>query len=327
VTAVTLLRDKFARGWPRHEHGSPGYVLPLARVLERQYTTDAHFAAYRTPNGRRLVRDAIDRGISIELTTIVFDVDCPLTHGTSEPAPEAWRCESRERVRALAELHPNPYYYETRGGARIVYSQAEPAIVRTHGDARKWSQDYAIAVAYLARTVGIVADAACSDWQRLFRVPRATRSPGGKPENWPTSGDPERIGGLLIQAAEADVAAATRASITFRKARAATRSTCGSGGYGLFYHALRLRGHVGKEATRGGWIALCPNRNQHSVDTDWSDATIVVPPGAGHEIGLVLCKHGHCWERFTVQQWLRMFSDSELEAARSVAGIAPRRAA
>ena len=41
----------------------------------------------------------------------------------------------------------------------------------------------------------------------------------------------------------------------------------------------------------------------------------------GGETGLILCKHGHCDEKFTVAQWLRFFSKPELEAARLAAGI------
>jgi len=301
--------------------------LDLGRALERSYSTDAHFAAYRTPNGRRLTRDAIDLGVAVELTCTVFDVDCLGTHGTAIPAPESWRKELRQKVAALTELHPDPYFYETKGGARIVYAQQEPIVLRTHEDARRWSQRYAVSVAYLLRTVGIVADPSCADWQRLFRAPHATRSPGKGPENWAIFGDAARIGALVIEATEADVAAAKRSSTVFRKSRAVEHSSPGVGGDGLLYHALRLRGHVGAQAPCGGWYALCPNRSQHTVNTDWTDSTVVVPPDSGHEIGLILCRHGHCWERFTVKQWLRMFSDSELDQARAAAGITSRRAA
>ena len=196
-------------------------------------------------NGRRLTRDAIDLGIAIELTSTVFDVDCPDTHGTSTPAPESWRQELRRSVSALAELHPSPYYYETKGGARIVYAQQAPTVLRTHEHAKLWSQQYAISVAYLARTVGIVADPSSEDWQRLFRAPRATRSPGKGPENWPILGNAAHIGALVIAATEADVAAAKCSSTVFRKSRAVDHSSPGVGGDGLFFHALRLRGHVG----------------------------------------------------------------------------------
>jgi hypothetical protein len=327
VMEITAMRDKYAKGWPRHEHGERAYVLPIGRALERLYSSDAHFAAYSTPNGRRLTREAVDKGIAIELNAIIFDVDCAATHGTATPAPESWRQELRQRFAALAALHPGPYYYETRGGARIVYGQHEPTIIRSHDDARRWSQRYAVAVAYLARTVGIVADPACADWQRLFRAPHATRSPGKGSENWPILGDAARIGALVIKATEADVAAAKRSSTVFRKPRAIEHSSPGVGGDGLLFHALRLRGHVGAQTPRGGWYALCPNRHQHTTATDWTDSTIVVPPDRGHEIGLILCRHAHCWERFTVKQWLRMFSDSELDQARAAAGIVSRRAA
>jgi hypothetical protein len=324
MTAVTIFRDKFAHAWPTHEHGAPGYVFDLGRTLARTYTTDAHFTAYQTSNGRRLSREALDHGVAVELGAFVFDVDCDATHGTPERPPEAWRRELRNKVSALAELHPGPYFYETRGGGRIVYAQPTPTPIRTHDDAKQWSRNYAVAVAYLARVAGIIADGACSDWQRFFRAPHATRERGGKPENWSVFGDPKRIGNLVIEPSHADLETAKRTSTLFREQRAREPSPLGVGGDGLFYHALRMRGHVGESAARGGWICVCPNSSAHSTNTDWTRSTIVVPPDPGHEIGLILCKHAHCWERFSVQQWLRMFSDSELEIARLAAGIKPR---
>jgi hypothetical protein len=82
--------------------------MDLGRALDREYTSDAHSAAYRTPNARRLVREAIDRGVAVELTAIVFDVDCPETHGTAQGASPNWRRVPRERVIALSEQYPKP---------------------------------------------------------------------------------------------------------------------------------------------------------------------------------------------------------------------------
>ena len=96
--------------------------------------------------------------------------------GGCEGTPAYSPCEfTFEIPTSDAAAHPNPYYYETRGGGRIVYVQAEPTVLRSQADAIAWRQEYAIAVAHLARVFGIVADPACSDWQRHYRLPRATR--------------------------------------------------------------------------------------------------------------------------------------------------------
>ncbi|HEX4336289.1 MAG TPA: hypothetical protein VH062_10275 [Polyangiaceae bacterium] len=328
MTLVTVMRDKFRRSWPERKHplrsDDRAYVLSLGDALERSYTDDAHFAAYRSPNGHRLNCEALKQGVAVEMTAVVFDVD-----GAGHSATEQWRREVREQVRSLAEVHHHPYFYETRGGCRIVYAQEEPTVIATPEDAKEWSRGYHVAVAYLARCFGIVADPACNDWQRLYRLPRATRDRGAGPENRPIWGNPDRIGDLFIEATVADVAAAKKSATAFRKAtpRPNTDAACYRGD-GLFYHALRGRGHVANdEAPRGGWPCLCPNRSQHTVNTDWSDTTIVVPPDTGRELGLIVCLHGHCADRFTVKQWLRMFTGAELDAAREAAGIKKRNAA
>lgn len=323
MTVVAIMPGKFCRSWPERPDkplrpSDRAYALELGSALERVYATDAHFTAYMPTNGWRLNRNALEQGIAAELGAVVFDVDAPGHVATPE-----WREETRRKVLALAEVHPDPYFYETKGGARIVYRQEEPTVIATQADAEEWSRGYAVMIAYLARRFGIVADRGCSDWQRLYRLPRATREIGGKPENRPVWGNPDCIGDLFIEATAEDVAAAKRMTTAFRRTRRPERAIC-AGGDGLFFWALRLRGHIGHEAPRGGHIALCPNRHEHTVDTDWSDTTIVVPPDSGHELGLIVCLHGHCRERFTVQQWLRMFTDAELDAAREAAGIKKR---
>jgi hypothetical protein len=320
VTDVTVLRDKYVRGWPRHEQGDRAYVVDLGTALDRDYKSDAHFASYRTHNGRRLTRECLDQDVPVELTAIVFDVD-----GAGHAATPEWRKGEREKVVALSAAHPGVYYYETRGGYRLVYRQAEPTILRTQADALEWSKIYAVAVAHLEHRYGIIADPACNDWQRLYRLPRATRDPGGRPENHPFWGNASEIGTLMIEASWADVTKAERAA---PKAFRAPRDlpTYAGGGDGLLFWALRLRGEVIGPAPRGGWICRCPNRRQHTACTDGSDSTVVYPAAGGSEIGALHCKHAHCIN-LTLRDWLRLFSDAELDAAREAAGIERTRAA
>src|SRR5579871_6282633 len=115
MTLVTVVLDKYARSWPAREKPlrecDRALVAELGEALERPYATDAHFAAYRTPNDCRLNRDALAAGVIVEISAVVFDVDCPETHGSSEPAPESWRREVREKVCALFDAEGAGFYY------------------------------------------------------------------------------------------------------------------------------------------------------------------------------------------------------------------------
>ena len=325
MSPVTVFRDKFARSWPQLDDDKPlrptdrGQVVDLGQALERDYTGDAHFAPYRSPDGHRLNYRALAEGTAIELNAIVFDVD-----GPGHSATPAWHRELREKVVALAAVHPDPYYYETRGGARIVYRQAEPTILETEADALEWSRIYTVAVAHLEQRFGIVADPSCCDWQRLYRLPRATRDRGESTENHPYWGDANKIGSLTIQASWADVAKATKTNERVFKEPRELPAFAG-GGDGLLFWLLKHRGDVIGTATRGGWICRCPNRRQHTSCTDGGDATVVYPANNG-EVGFICCKHSHCIG-LTLRQWLAYFSDSELEAAREAAGIVRTRVA
>jgi hypothetical protein len=325
MPAVTVVRDRYVKGWPRHPDGERAYVLEFGAALDREYSTDAHFAAYRSPNGRRLTREALDQGIEVELTTVVFDVDCAEVHGSSEPAPESWRRAVRQKVCELDAVHPNPFWYETRGGGRIVYAQAEPAIVRTQGDAQQWSQDYAIALAYLARRFGIAADPACHDWQRLYRLPHATRERGGRFENWPSYHDTSQIGALLIEATHEDVSRAKRACRAFDQPKVTARfAPCQSDGYGVLFYALRARGDIVRQHGSDAFVIRCPRERAHSSGRSGDGSTLLYVPKVGEELGCIYCLHAHC-ANISTREWLAEFTRSELEAARLRAGI--RRAA
>lgn len=317
MTLVTVMRDRYVPGWPAHEDGESAYAFNLAEALGRDYSTDAHLTAYRTPNGRRLTRDAIERGVAIELTCVLFDLDGPDHRATPE-----WRRETRERVQALEAAHPGVYFYETRGGARLVYRQAEPTIIRSHEDARAWRQTIAVAIAYFERRFGLVADQGCSDWQRLYRLPRATRERGGAPENLPTWGNPSAIGSLEINATAADVAVARQRSKAFREPRPRkVESTATCDGFGLLYWALKLRGDVLADHSSGAFVVRCPRESDHTTGTTGDGSTLLyLPSRGGDELGFIHCLHSHCSD-LSPKEWLREFSKSERDAARERAGI------
>jgi hypothetical protein len=319
VTVASVMPDRRSRGWPRHEQGESVYVRELGHILARTYRTDGHFVQYATPNGRRLTMDALDH-LEVEIGCIAFDIDCSAVHGSPEPAPETWRVELIEQVRALAAVHGEPFLYMTRGGGRIVCRLPSPVWLRANEDAKRWAQDYAITVAYLDRCFGLQCDAACADWTRLFRCPRATREPGGGPERWPTYGDPYRIASLQIDASSEDMATARDRSKAFAAARVLDFTPCSADGYGLLYHALRARGSLRHARGSNAFVIRCPNEAQHSVGSTADGSTLLYLPARGEELGMVHCKHAHC-SGLRVRDWLRLFSETELDVARQAAGI------
>lgn len=312
---VSVFPDKRACGWPRWPRGTWADVCTLSQALSRAYSTDAHFCAYETPNGRRLTHEALERGKRPALSVAVFDVDCPAVHGTSEPAPESWRAALLDQVAELARAHPDPFVYMTRGGARIVYTQAEPTVLACQQDAQRWSQDYMIACAYLARRFGIVADPACKDWQRFYRLPRATRELGGKPERWPMYGDPARVGVLMGDAAVEDMVAARRESKAFAPRRVLQFEDSSSDGLGLLFHLLRARGAIIRAHVGGAHVIRCPRESSHSTGCSGDGSTLLFPPAIGKSLGAIACLHGHC-SNMSARDWLREFADHELDTAR-----------
>lgn len=188
---VPVMPSASLKAWPTHVEGGRVQYVPLASALNRRWATDAHSAAYSVPSvARRLDSNAPERiegGVRVVL--LIVDVDCPAAHKKGGATPEAWRDEQRARIVTLRETHPEAFAFETRGGLRLMARLAEPhVIVGSRGDAsaevhRQW---YLRQLGYLARRYGIVGDASCSDWSRLFRLPHVVRD--GVAQEHPTHG-------------------------------------------------------------------------------------------------------------------------------------------
>jgi hypothetical protein len=325
---VTIMRQAKVVGWPDDPGKSPrredsAYVVPLSQALQRAYRSDAHFTQYATPIGRRLRTTALDRDVTVQLPVLVLDFDCAETHATSKPATDAWRTDNRTKMLALRSAHPGMFFYETRGGSRVVYRQPVPSVVSTAQDALEWRRDYAITIAYLARVFDLHADPACADWTRLFRLPHATRGNAKQPEDWPTAGDPANIAALWFEPTEEDRAAAVKLLPKAFEELKVVRSfePCTADGYGLLYHALRGRGDLIRPFKRNGFFIRCPNEQQHTSGKTGDTSTVLFLPPAGEVIGAVWCLHAHC-QALQLRDWLRCFAQHELDAAREAAGIA-----
>ncbi len=318
---VTLIRDREkVCGWPTWPEGERTPVAELSTALTRMFTSDAHFTQYASPIRRRLNKSALEQGMAVTMTCLVFDVDDAEKHGTGEPASDAWRADMRARMAQLHDAHPSPFYYETKGGSRIVYALPQSVTLHSREDDRRWSQQYAVALAYFARRFGIEADPACADWTRLFRLPHATRESGGKPESWLVVGDPKNIGALRIAAAPEDMERARQNSKAFREARAMDFTPCAGDGQGLLLHLLRAQGALIRPHGQNAYVVRCPNERSHTSGRTGDGSTLLYMAAQGEEIGAIHCMHAHC-AGLRVRDWLRFFSATELDLARQAAGL------
>lgn len=320
---ITVMRDRYVRSWPDKPgkgEGERAYALTAAEALLRPYKTDAHCTQYTSDKGRRLSREAVDAGAVAEISFIMFDVDCQEVHGTPEPAPDAWRAEMRAKMHALWNKHPGAFYFETRGGARIVYRQPKTLRIASRADEAVWSQRYAVSASYLSRRFGIEADPACGDWTRLFRLPRATRKPGGDPEQWEIVGDPSDIGVIDVPAKPEDLESAMERSKAFKEKQTLHLVPSTTNGVGLLYYALVARGHVLRERSGMTYLIRCPREAEHTSGRTGDSSTLLYPPAMGERIGAIHCLHAHC-AALDVKGWLRCFSKEELAAASKAAGF------
>lgn len=330
---VTVVQEQKVVGWPDDPGFWPrpmdrAYLMPLSQALTRTFRTDAHLAQYQTPNSRRLKVSAADSGIIARIDALVLDVDCKTVHGTKAAVPDEWRADIRMKMLALKSAHPGMFYYETRGGSRIVYRQPVPYFIDSLEAAADWKRDYAITCAYFKRVFDIEVDPACADWTRLFRLPRATRDGRGESEDWPCAGDPCNVQALWFEPHDEDRAAAMellpRAFEPKRVRKVHPLPSYGCDGYGVFFHALSARGGVFRRHRAESFVVACPNETAHSSGKTGDSSTILFLPGHGEVLGWIHCLHAHC-QHLSVKDWLRCFSDHEIESAREAAGLPPRR--
>ncbi len=209
-----LTRGTKVRCWPKHATGARIEYLPLSVALTRRFPQDAHVSAYSVPSVlRRLGTDPpayAQIAGGVPLLVWWWDFDCAAAHramGGSRVAraDDAWWADTRRRVERLALVHPAPFLYRTRGGARIVYRRPDPLVLRTGADELEWSRSYLSALAYLARVFGIVCDPSIADWPRAIRLPHTTRD--GELQLLDTWGDPRAVGTFNYAPTEAEEAA------------------------------------------------------------------------------------------------------------------------
>jgi hypothetical protein len=319
---VSVLYSASVRSWPRFEQGGVARSTRLGAALSSRYAFDAHAVQYAaTPIGRRLSWGALDRldvlGGPVRMVAILFDVDAP-GHGADIDV-EAWWKSERAKVEPLGT-----FAYRTRGGYRLAFFLPAAYVIETRADAEGWSAFYLSSVAYLRRAHDIAADPV-ADWQRLFRLPHATRDAGGRPEEHETIGEAAGLAPWLprITAEDVDVGARLRrkAAAQRTEVRASTYS-----GDGLLFALFYITGRMGPclDAGEGKYAVLCPRDDEHSkrgIDT----STVLWTPGPGEEVGWLHCSHtskGH--NAWTVRDVLSHFSEWEQEQARRMADLPPQ---
>lgn len=179
IGPLVLVVDRHARAHPDARGATVAEYRPLAEALATVHELDAHTAAYSVPEvpHRLCMKDDADGRLvrvwdvvpAVTMVLLIADVDAP-GHVVS---PE-WRAGEGAKILRLLQACPEGYVYETRGGYRIVYRLQEPLVMRGDADARRWKATYKAWLAQLAE-FGITGDPACSDWTRLFRLPRVYR--------------------------------------------------------------------------------------------------------------------------------------------------------
>ncbi len=181
-------------GYPEGGKGAPELVdyLTLEEALTRDFPGDMFLCQYSAPALPYRLKKEVLAERSVTMVLAVFDVDDPVAHANHVPAREEWRLGESPKMAALLEAHPGGFFYETRGGYRIVYRLPNGGIELTSPeDGMGWRALYKAWVKYLD-LFGIEADIRCKDWPHLFRVPHATR--GDAPEDLGTIGDPSAVG-------------------------------------------------------------------------------------------------------------------------------------
>lgn len=206
--------DRLARGYPAHqtrddgscscgEENTPGEheyscrgiaYVPFSLAATTAMANDAHFSAYSKPELRR--RLATDDALAEAPAMVLFvvDVDVP-DHGALS---EAWWEGERFKIEMLGAIHPGAYVYTTAHGYRLVYAippdeDGSWPSVDCPGARDVWAASIREWLAYIERDFGIVGDRACSDWTRLYRLPRVVRD-GAPTEPLHEIGDPGALG-------------------------------------------------------------------------------------------------------------------------------------
>jgi hypothetical protein len=331
MITLPLIPSAQVYSYPKEADKAPTVpYFPLEAILTRAWTTDAHTMAYHVPAlPYRLSRDAIRIGGGVTIVLFFADVDCEQSHAASGghgdmPAPDEWWVHELDKIDQLLDRFPGAFVYRTRGGYRILYLLASPRVLASGDDVERWRADYLAWVAALRVRFQIYADVACHDWQRLYRVPHATRSRGGRPEAREVIGHPHQIGTWTCEPhpEERQFAHTLAKKPSTRTSRVHRDETAASanGGNGVLFYAFQARGWIGARLDPDKWSVKCPWDDQHTKGAEFDTSTVLWAPGSGDVFGWLHCSHAHCQDR-DIRAVVRVFSHDEIAQAKRQAGV------
>ena len=325
MTLVPVLRTKSLRSWPKHETATTVPYRSVPEVFTSLFDSDAHFACYSAPEkSHRLSVEAFSRADvfpnGVPMVLAVFDVDSALAHGGPHVASDDWWRTEVPKLEALEVEHPGAFVYRTRGGYRIVYL-LDAIVIRDGDGLSRWKLRYCSWIAYLGRRFEIHADASCKDATRLFRLPFVRRD--GVLQELETRGEPLSMGVWTCDLAPEDQRASgggERVENRARREHTTPARAPATVGDGVLFNAFRARGDIGHAVEAGTWALRCPWTAEHTKGSLFDTSTVLFAPGPGEELGRGHCSHAHCSTR-TMKDWLSVFTDDELQAARVAAGL------
>ena len=285
MNAVPVFATKFVKGWPEHPEGERADYMTIAQAMTKRFSSDAHFTAYSVPSvARRLATDAVFAELeSAPLVLLVIDVDA----GKSV-TPEWWGGE-REKIDCLLGDQPDGFVYRTRGGYRIVYSLVTPVHLACTADAERWKAQYTAWLDHIESLYGIVADRACKDWTRLYRLPFVIRE--GERQELETIGDPNAIGtwSVVVVVPEPEPRRAKSSSGTY---------TPKPGDFDIdSFMSAHYPGVPSRNVSDGRrWDVECPWVHEHSSNSGKRE-TMVFANAVHDDRPGFKCQHEHCSNR------------------------------
>jgi hypothetical protein len=317
---LPVLPDAYTYSYPKEADKAPTIqYFPLDTILTRAWTMDVHTTAYSVEHHPyRLSRDAVQFDGGVVMVLFLADVDGP-THLASDD----WWLNELVKLDALRQAFPGAFIYRTRGGYRVLYRLPEPHILQSAADVAQWKADYLAWVAALHERFAIEADPACQDWQRLYRLPHATRS-GRRPEAREILGSPYQIGKWTCEPTpdERERAKTLARRPSKREPREHQRETHHriSDRNGVLYYAFKARDWLGDALDSEKWIVRCPWDHLHTKGTTFNTSTVLFAPGPGDMFGWLHCSHAHC-QQYDIRDVLKVLTEDELARAKQQAGI------
>jgi hypothetical protein len=189
--------------WPKYKYpvAKRGEVLPLREALARTWQGDVYTVAYEATGGphgaHRFAHETLKVGVTPRCVFLALDVDHPVAKPEERACTPDERAELAAQVEAFRATVPGVVAYHTRGGVRLIALLAEPVVIAGTESAavkvavKRWKSLVSRWIARAARA-GVLADPACVDWTRFFRLPHGVRDK--EPQRWPWQGSPAEMG-------------------------------------------------------------------------------------------------------------------------------------